>query len=426
MAAHSRTRRCRLSRLVEEELQGLSPIQAIMKMTEDDSIRALGLDPANVISFGGGWCNHTAPEALRETYKEITQDKQLFHQSGRYSPIVGDSLCREQLCMFEDHIFGLKKLEPRNILLGQSSTQLFQDVLRVVCDPGEPVCFLDPTYANYRNAVKCALPRSKMLFLPALDPTDWTYLADPETALEQLKQYCQDGLRMLVIPVPDNPTSQIPSDEFLRNALEIMRDACGYLLLDHAYKTLWFGAMPHCFSWSPVENPNLITVHTNSKWLSSLGRRLGWVEADAAVITGFEKVNESVILSPDTLHSMTTARFLQRTLQEKSLKTYIEETRRLYEKTAEVMITAIDTHLGWKRLTPQGGLYTSCPTPAGEDPVKFVERVLKETGVLLIPGIGFGPSMEHAVRISYGTLCYEHDHIREGIERIGKYLGTTH
>jgi LL-diaminopimelate aminotransferase len=122
---------------------------------------------------------------------------------------------------------------------------------------------------------------------------------------------------------------------------------------------------------------------------------------------------------------MTTAQFLQRALQEKSLRTYIEETRHLYEKTAEVMITAIDTHLGWKRLTPQGGLYTSCPTPAGEDPVRFVERVLKETGVLLIPGAGFGPSMEHAVRISYGTLCYEHDRIREGIERIGTYLGTT-
>jgi len=71
-------------------------------------------------------------------------------------------------------------------------------------------------------------------------------------------------------------------------------------------------------------------------------------------------------------------------------------------------------------------LYTSCPTPAGEDPIVFVERVLKETGVLLIPGIGFGPSLERAVRISYGPLCYEHDHIKEGIERIGKYLGTAH
>jgi len=425
MSAHRRLHCCHLSQLVEEELIGLSPIQAIMKMTEDDSIRAMGLDPAQVISFGGGWCNHTAPEALREAYKEVIEDKQLFHQSGRYSPIVGDSLCREQICRFEDHIFGLKHLMPRNILLGQSSTQLFQDVLRVVCDPGEPVCFLDPTYANYRNAVKCALPRSKMVFLPALDPHDWTYLADPDSSLEQLKQYCTDGLRMLVIPVPDNPTSQIPSDEFLHAALEIMQDACGYLLLDHAYKTLWFGDMPKCFSWSPIDTPNLITVHTNSKWLSSLGRRLGWVEADAAVITGFEKVNESVILSPDTLHSMTTARFLQRTLKEHSLRNYIEETRRLYEKTAEAMITAIDTHLGWKRLKPQGGLYTSCPTPAGEDPVRFVEQVLKETGVLLIPGIGFGPSMEHAVRISYGPLCYEHDHIREGIERIGTYLGTA-
>jgi len=40
----------------------------------------------------------------------------------------------------------------------------------------------------------------------------------------------------------------------------------------------------------------------------------------------------------------------------------------------------------------------------------------------MIPGTGFGPSMDHAVRISYGPLCYDHDKIEEGIKKIGKYL----
>jgi alanine-synthesizing transaminase len=414
-----------LSRLVEEDLGGLSPIQTIMKMTEDESIRKLGLDPSKVISFGGGWCNHTAPESLRHIYQTIIHDVDLFHQSGRYSPIIGDSTCREHLCCFEKEIFGMNSLEPANVLLGQSSTQLFHDILRVLCNPGEPVGFLDPTYANYLNAVKCALPGSPLWFVPALDPQSWGYLSDPRASLQVLQDYCDRGLRVLIIPVPDNPTSQIPSESFLKSALEIMEEARGYLVLDHAYKTLWFGEMPRCFSWSPQDHRRLVTLHTNSKWLSSLGRRLGWVEADEPVISGLEKINESVILSPDTLHSMTTARFLDQTLTDGTLKTYITRTRRLYEKTAGVTITAIDKKLGWKRLAPAGGLYTCCPAPHRQNPVTFVERLLKATGVLLIPGVGFGPSMNHGVRISYGPLCYEHDHILEGIERISGYLHRT-
>jgi aspartate/methionine/tyrosine aminotransferase len=415
-------RRLHLSSLIEQDLHGLSPIQTIMKMAEDQSIRRMGLNPAEVISFGGGWCNHTAPEALRKTYQDIANDTKLFHQSGRYSPIIGDSSCRAQICRFESTIYHQRSLEPQNILLGHSSTQLFHDALRVVCNPGEPVGFLDPTYANYLNAVKCALPGSPMWFVPALDPQTWMYLPNPDESLEILKQYCEKGLRVLVIPVPDNPTSKIPSERFLKSALEILEEAGGYLLLDFAYKALWFGAMPRCFSWSPVEHSHLVTLHSNSKWLSSLGRRFGWVEAHETVINGLEKINESVLLSPDSMHSMTTARFLEKTLSDNSLKNYIDETRSLYETTAEVMMSTLDAQLGWKRLAPDGGLYTCCPTPQRMEPSGFVERLLKATGVLLIPGTGFGPSMNYGLRLSYGPLCYDHDQIIEGIERISRYL----
>jgi aspartate/methionine/tyrosine aminotransferase len=414
-----------LSRLIDEDLHGLSPIQTIMKMAEDQSIRAMGLDPGEVISFGGGWCNHTAPEMLRNIYQEIVNDVTLFHQSGRYSPIIGDSSCRQQVCHFEKNVYGVKSLQPSNILLGHSSTQLFHDVLRVICNPGEPVGFLDPTYANYINAMKCALPRSPIWFVPALNPQTWSYLADPDDSLEVVKQYCEKGLRVLVIPIPDNPTSQIPSDDFLNSVLEILTDTGGYLILDHAYKELWFGEMPRCFSWSPRLHSHLVTLHSVSKWLSSLGRRLGWIEADETVIVGLEKINESILLSPDTLHSIAIARFLSRTLADDTLKNFIEDTRGLYEKTATVMMTALDDRLGWKRLTPAGGLYTCCPTPNRKDPVQFVERLLKATGVLLIPGTGFGPSMRRGLRLSYGPLCYEHERIVEGIERINHYLMKT-
>jgi aspartate/methionine/tyrosine aminotransferase len=99
--------------------------------------------------------------------------------------------------------------------------------------------------------------------------------------------------------------------------------------------------MPPCFSWSPEEKPHLISLHSNSKWLSSLGRRFGWMEATPAVIAGMEKIIESTLLSPDTLHSMATAQFLETTLPHNQLSGYINEIRGLYKETAQVLTHSI-------------------------------------------------------------------------------------
>jgi aspartate/methionine/tyrosine aminotransferase len=394
-----------------------------MKMAEPKNIINMGLDPDDVISFGGGWCNHEAPNELTSIYQTICSDGELFHASGRYSPITGQYQCRVQLAEMEQTIYGMDNITAENICIGHSSTQLFHDVLRVCANPGDGVAVLDPTYANYSNAIKCALPGSPMHYLPALNPDSWEYMKDINDTIDELNALCQAGkIKLLVVPNPDNPTSQMPCDDFFDAAIRILSKHGCFLVTDYAYKALWFDDMPRTYSWSPREIPNLITLHSNSKWLSSLGRRFGWVEAHEDVIAGLEKIAESALLSPDTLHTMATTRLIEQTLKRGKLHSYIESTRELYRKTAEITMAYIDTYIGQPRLTPEGGLYTVMKTPDASDPVEFVERVMKNTGVLFIPGVGFGPSMEKAVRISYGPLCHDHDKIKEAMERVGKYL----
>jgi len=403
-------------------LQGLSPIQTIMKMAEKQGIISMGLRPEEVISFGGGWCNHTSPDLLQEIYKEILNDGPLFHKSGRYSPIKGEYDCLSQLCAFEEKVYGISDLCVDNLLIGHSSTQLMHDVLRVIQNPGDGVCVLDPTYANYENTIKCAIPGSSVSFIPALDPVSWSYLSNPKDSFEAITVACEQGAKSCILSVPDNPTSQIPSDSFIQEVQKIMEDHDGFLILDFAYKALWFDDMPPCFSWSPNQKENVIMVHSHSKWLSSLGRRFGWIEAHPLIIQGMEKIAESTLLSPDTLHSMVTTRFLERGLSNQYVASFIDSIRKLYRDTAKVLIDCIEEYLGWKYVYPKGGLYTVCPTPNAEDPYSFVERLLKNTGVLFIPGRGFGPSMEKAIRISYGPLCYDHDVIEKGMKKVQNYL----
>ena len=428
----------RLSDIIEEQMKRPSPIRQIMKMAERKNIIEMGLDPDDVISFGGGWVNHEAPELMREKYIEIAKDPVKFHASGAYSPTPGDLGLREQIALFEEKIFGVKEIGAENIIIGQSSTQLTHDLFVSLANPGEDVVLLDPTYANYAGQIDFALTDSKIVHNPAgvdpvvpaaeivhlnvFDPVEWKYLPDEDKVMEDLEKIIKlYDPKIIIIPSPDNPTSQIMPHRLVKNIMELCEKKGVFVMLDFAYKTQYFSERPpEYFSWSPNEYPHMIAMHSNSKWARGLGRRLGWIEAHPRVISAMERVQQCSILCPDTLHQMAIKEYLQEAIPSGGLKKYLDDVRYRYKATADVTLKAIDEHLGMRRLVPQGGLYTVMD--AGMDADRFMLEVLKNTGVLFIPGGGFGQSIKNGVRISYGPLINDHEKIKEGMERVGEFV----
>ena len=96
------------------------------------------------------------------------------------------------------------------------------------------------------------------------------------------------------------------------------------------------------------------------------------------------------------------------------------QANRLYREAARVTIAAVDEHLGRPRLVPSGGLYTV--VDVGRDADQFVPEALKATGVLVVPGRGFGPSLANGVRISFGPLVMHPERITEGLARLGAWM----
>lgn len=408
-----------LSSLVQEQIKTPSPIRQIMKMASREHIINIGLNPDDVISFGGGWVNHFSPKEFQEKYIEICKSKKEFHKSGGYSPTLGLDECRRMVVEFEKKIFEMKNLSVNNIIIGQSSTQITHDVLITLAEPNDNILLLDPTYANYKGQIAYTLPNSKIKYLKVLNSNTWEYLEDINEKIEEFKEiYSKYKPKITILPSPDNPTSQILPQEFVKSILEIAKKS--YVAIDFAYKVLYFKEFPSYFSFSPNDYPNLISLHSNSKWCRGLGRRLGWLEANEEVIEGMERTQQCTILCPDTLHQMTMISYLKENLENGNLKNYLENARKDYENASKITISAIDKYLGFKRLVPQGGLYTVMKVNRDGD--KFVKDILKNTGVLFIPGSGFGESLKNAVRISFGPLVNCTEKIKDGIERVGKYL----
>jgi aspartate/methionine/tyrosine aminotransferase len=412
-----------VSALVRGQMATPSPIRQIMKMAERQNILAMGLDPDDVISFGGGWVNHPAPPEFREAYREVASDPALFHRSGAYTVTLGETECREQIARFEADLFGVPRLGAEHIGIGLGSTQLTHDLFRVLLDPGDTVMLLDPTYANYEGQLAFAVPGVKVIRLRVVDPATWSYLPDADpagVAREFQRLFDAHHPRLILFGAPDNPTSQVVPQELAELMLERAADIGAWLAIDFAYKCQFFAPPPPYYAWSPADHPNVVGIHSNSKWARGLGRRLGWIEASPPVIDALERVQQCSILCPDTLSQMTMARYLRQAIPDGSLRRYVADANARYAEAARVTLDAVDRHLARPRLSPAGGLYTVVDVGGPAD--DFVPRALKATGVLVVPGGGFGPSIANGVRISFGPLVMDTPRIDTGLERLGRWM----
>jgi len=409
------------TRLRKDGLPG-SPIRRIMELADRENIINMGLDPDDVISFAGGWVNHAAPNELRSAYKSIVSDHDTFHTAGAYSPTAGLPQLRELLVAMDHELYSTEGLEAANILVGANSTQLTYCLFLALLDPGDHVLLFDPTYANYPPQLAFCHNGVDILTLPVLDTEDWSYFASPEEILERLEHVLKrDKPKLLIFSSPDNPTGGIMPDSTFFEIIELAYHHGCFVAVDYAYQAQYFTErQPAQFAASPIVHPNLIKIHSNSKWCRGLGRRLGWIEARADVIDTLEAVQQSVVLCPDTVHQMALAAYLESALPDGSLLTYMNNSRAAYKTAAEHLTTYVDEFLKMRHIVPQGGLYTV--VDVGREAENFVYDILEKTGVIFVPGSGFGRTLKNGVRISFGPLVNDLNRMKQGFERVRNYL----
>lgn len=407
--------RPRLSEKATRLRRKVSPVREIMRFADPEYLQSIGVQAEGLISFAGGWVNHESPAELQEAYLEVLASPGDFHHSGSYSATLGTPAARAAVVQFERELYGMSDLASSQVVIGQSSTQLALDLFHVLLDPGDGILLLDPSYCNYPTQLLSSIPDVQLHRFSVIQDEPWAYDADSRIAALR-SSILEHRPRVVLLVVPDNPTSQVLSDSFVRAALDAVREVGGFLLIDFAYKEIVFSdRLPEYFSWGPSDN--YLSLHSNSKWCRGLGRRLGWIEAPEFICAALESISNSSILCPDTLHQMAFARYVEKAAADGSLVGYVGQMRRKYEAAADHSVAAIDRHLGLPRLTPQGGLYTC--VKVGSNSAQYVEDVLKETGVLFVPGWGFGRTLTEAVRISYGPLVNDLDLIDEGLRRVG-------
>ena len=120
-------------------------------------------------------------------------------------------------------------ISEKQIAVGTGSTQLAMELFNVILDPGDKILLLDPSYCNYPPQLLTGITDVEILRFSVMDEKEWKFIADEK--IEEFSNYIRDNKPKIVMLVsPDNPTSKILSDKFVKTALNAIKE-----ILGHAY-----------------------------------------------------------------------------------------------------------------------------------------------------------------------------------------------
>ena len=167
-------------------------------------------------------------------------------------------------------------LKPEQVLVSRGADEGIELLIRAFCEPGQDaILFCPPTYGMY--SVSAETFGVEYRTVPARE--DWQL--DLQAIGDSL-----DGVKVVYICSPNNPTGQIINPEDMRTLLEMTRGRA-IVVADEAY--IEFCPQATLAGWI-AEYPHLVVLRTLSKAFALAGLRCGFTLADAGVIALLLKV----------------------------------------------------------------------------------------------------------------------------------------
>ncbi|URQ59600.1 histidinol-phosphate transaminase [Pantoea alhagi] len=165
---------------------------------------------------------------------------------------------------------------PDQVLVSRGADEGIELLIRAFCEPGQDaILFCPPTYGMY--SVSAETIGVEYRTVPALD--NWQ-LNLPAIAA------ALDGVKLVYMCSPNNPTGNLIDPEAIRQLLEMTRGKA-LVVADEAY--IEFCPQATLAGWI-AEYPHLVVLRTLSKAFALAGLRCGFTLANAAVIELLLKV----------------------------------------------------------------------------------------------------------------------------------------
>ncbi len=379
---------------IAERLKRLPPYLFAEIDRKKREVRARGVD---VIDLGIGDPDLPTPPHIIHALQKAAEDP----ANHRYPSYEGMLAYRQAVADWYAKRFNVRLDPEQEVLTLIGSKEGTAHIPLAFVNPGDIVLVPDPGYPVYAAGTWFAggevhwMPlRRANGFLPDLD-------AIPADVARRAK--------LMYLNYPNNPTAAVATRDFFARAVAFARRHGILVCHDAMYSELKFdGFEPP--SLLEVEGAREVGVefHSLSKTYSMTGWRLGFCVGNRAAVAGLGAVKTNV--DSGVFQAVQIAGIAALT----GPQDLAEQYRRTYQERRDVVVSGLK-QLGWEVEIPKGTFFVWAPVPGGLDSRSFATRLLEEAGVVVTPGVGFGPSGEGFYRIA---LTVERARIVEAMGRL--------
>jgi succinyldiaminopimelate transaminase len=355
-------------------LAGMASYPFVRLAEARQAVAARGIQ---VIDFGVGEPREETPAFIRRALARALDAEPV----SSYPLAPGLPELREAVAAWIARRFGATVDPDAEIVPTMGSKEAIFHLAQIVAGHGDRVAIPTPAYPVYARGARFA--GVEVVDVP-LDPgRGW---------LPDLQAVEWDGVALLWLNYPNNPTAATATLELYEQAAALARAHGFVLAVDEAYSELWFAGDPPVSALALGDTTNLAVFNTLSKRSSMPGYRCGFVAGDPELVAAMKRYRPNVGLAPQT--------FVQRAAAAAwADEEHVVETRERYRAKRDALLPALLA----AGLEPSGGdasFFLWLRVPDGEDAEAFAMRLLNERGIVVAPGPFFGPGGEGHVRIA--------------------------
>ncbi len=357
----------------------------------------------DTISFTVGEPDFVTPqpiidEACRNWQKGLTH----------YTPNAGISLLREAIADY--HAGDLKPDPDTEIMISCGATEAIQMALFTLVNPGDEVIIVTPAWPNYFGQV--AMTGARMVQVPAREEN--FFIPDPD----DIEAAITEKTKVIVLNSPSNPTGAVIDADTNKRLADIIIKHNLFLITDEIYNRLVYDEPYSSITKNDGIMERAVYISGFSKMFAMTGWRLGYSIAREEITKYMIKLHENGASCLPEPSQIAAAYALKQCTSE------IETMRLSFLRRRDLLCSLIEEIpcLALKR--PRGAFYAFVNAKelckkTGMNSKDLCMDILRKTGVVVVPGSGFGDCGEGYIRITYAT---SDENIKEGLGRVRHYI----
>ncbi len=380
----------------------LTPSTTLAITAKAKELKDQGVD---VIGLGAGEPDYNTPQNILDAaFDSMNKGYTKYTPSGGLPALkkaVIDKLKRDQDLSYQ----------PSEIMIGIGAKHVLYTLFQVLLNEQDEVIIPIPYWVSYPEQVKLA--DGVPVYIEGTAEQQY------KVSAQQIKDAITSKTRAVILNSPSNPTGMLYSTDELKEIAKVCQEANIWIISDEIYEKLIYGSATHVSIAQISEDAKERTIIINgvSKSHSMTGWRIGYAAGNKQVINAMTD-----LASHSTSNPVTTSQYAAIEAYNGPQDT-VEEMRQAFESRLEIIYPRLAAIPGFEVIKPQGAFYlfpdvSKAARQTGYESVDaFVEGLLTEANVAVIPGSGFGaPS---TIRLSYATSL---DLLEAAVERIEAFV----